>query len=93
MAWIRTISWTSKLSYADCMKYFTKEVVPALEASPATSMQMVQLGPNSGVFIQHFENKRALNQHEKLMGDARKAAGKAMKMRMTVHDGEVKWSR
>ncbi len=93
MAWVRTISWTSKLSFAECMKHFKKEVVPALKDSPATSLQMVQVGPNSGLFIQQFENKSALNKHEKLMAGIRKSAGKAMKMRMTVHDGQVRWSR
>ncbi len=93
MAWIRTISWSSKLSYADCMKHFRKEVVPEMEGSPATSMQMTQTGPNSGMMIQHFENKRALNEHEKMMVGGRKAAAKEMKMRMTVTDGEVRWSR
>ncbi len=92
MAWIRTISWSSKLSFAECMKHFRKEVAPALKDSPATSLQMVQVGPNSGLFIQQFENKRALNEHEKLMAGIRKSAGKAMKMRMTVHDGQVRWS-
>ncbi len=53
---------------------------------------MVQIGPNSGLFIQQFENKRALNEHEKLMAGIRESAGKAMKMRMTVHDGQVRWS-
>ena len=93
MAWIRTISWSSKLSYADCMKHFRKELVPGMEGSPATSMQMTQTGPNSGMMIQHFENKRALNEHEKMMVGGRKAAAKAMKMQMTVTDGEVRWSR
>ncbi len=93
MAWIRTISWTSKLSYAECMKHFRKELVPVLAESPATAMQMTQIGPNAGMLIQHFENKRALNQHDKAMADSRKQAAKDLKMRMTVHDGEVKWSR
>ena len=93
MAWIRTISWSSKLSYSDCMKHFRKEQAPMLAESPATSMQMIQTGPNSGMMIQHFENKRALNEHEKTMAEGRKAAAKAMKMRMTVTDGEVRWSR
>ena len=75
------------------MKHFKKDVVPALQDSPATSLQMVQVGPNSGMFIQQFENKRALNEHEKLMAGIRKDAGRAMKMRMTVHDGPVRWSR
>lgn len=45
MAWIRMISWTSKLSYADCMKHFRKELVLKLAESPATAMQMTQIGP------------------------------------------------
>ncbi len=45
------------------------------------------------MLIQHFENKRTLNQHDKAMGDVRKQVAKDLKMRMTVHDGEVKWSR
>ncbi len=93
MAWVRTLAWTSKLPHADCMKHFKKEVAPALADSPATSMQQVQTGPNSGLFILQFENKRALNQHEKLVGGMRKTVGKDLKMKMTVHDGPVKWSR
>ncbi len=93
MAWVRTISWSSKLTYAECMKHFKKEVVPALKDSPATSMQMVQTGPSSGLFIQQFENKRALNEHEKMMAELRKSGARAMKMRMTINDGQVRWSQ
>ncbi len=93
MAWVRTISWSSKLTYAECMKHFKKEVVPALKESPATSMQMIQVGPNSGLFIQQFENKRALNEHEKMMAGVRKSGARAMKMQMKVKDGQVRWSK
>jgi hypothetical protein len=64
-----------------------------LKDSPVTSLQMVQVGPNSGLFIQQFENKSALNQHEKLMAGIRKSGARAMKMRMTIHDGQVRWSQ
>ena len=55
MAWVRTVVWTSKLSHAECMKHFKKEVVPIFKDSPATSMTQVQTGPNSGIFILEFE--------------------------------------
>jgi len=92
MAWVRTIVWSSKLPFADCLKHFKSATAPVLKDSPATAMQYAQTGPNSGLFIAQFDNKRDLNKHEKLLVDARKSAGRQMKIRMTVHDGAVKWS-
>ncbi len=94
MAWVRTVIWTStKLSHAEWMKHFKKDVVPTFKDSPATSIKQVQTGPNSGLMILEFENKRALNEHEKLVGAMRETAGKDLKMKMTLHDGQVRWSR
>ena len=93
MAWVRTLAWTSKLPYDECLKLFKKNVVPALKVSPATSMQQVQTGPHSGLFILQFADKRALNQHEKLTGALRDVARKDLQMTMTLHDGPVRWSR
>ena len=93
MAWVRTISFTSKLPFAECLKHFKSNGLPAMKESPATSMQWVQTAPNSGLFILQFENKRALNQHEKMTAGAREKARKALKARMTIYDGQVKWSR
>ena len=93
MAWVRTISWSSKLTFGECLKHFKSKGLPVMKDSPATAMQWVQTGPNTGLFILQFENKRALNQHDKLTAGARENARKALKMRMTVHDGQVRWSR
>ena len=93
MAWIRTVTWTSKLSYAECMKRFKKVVVPAYKDSPATSIKQIQTGPNSGLMILEFDGKRALNDHEKMIADKRAAIGKELKLKMKVVDGPVTWSR
>ena len=93
MSWVRTATWTSKLSYAECMKHIRKVVGPALTDSPATSIKQIQTGPNSGLMILEFEGKRALNEHEKKFADTRTAVGKELKMQIKVVDGPVTWSR
>ena len=93
MSWVRTVTWTSKLSYAECMKHFRKVLTPALKDSPATSIKQIQTGPNSGLMILEFEGKRALNEHEKKLADTRKTVGKELKMKIKVVDGPVTWSR
>ena len=93
MSWVRTITWTSKLSYAECMKHFRKVLVPALKDSPATSIKQIQTGPNSGQMILEFEGKRALNAHEKMIADTRKAVVKELKMKVKAVNGPVTWSR
>jgi len=93
MSWVRTVTWTSKLSYAECMKHIRKVVGPALKDSPATSIKQIQTGPNSGLMILEFEGKRALNEHEKKLADTRTTVGKALKMKVKVVDGPVTWSR
>ncbi len=93
MSWVRTVTWTSKLSYAECKKHFKKVQTPVLKDSPATSIKQIQTGPNSGLMILEFEGKRALNQHEKFIADRRAAVGKELKLRITVVDGPVTWSR
>ncbi len=93
MSWVRTVTWTSKLSYAECMKHFRKVLAPALKDSPATSIKQIQTGPNSGLMILEFEGKRALNQHEKMIADTRAAFIKELKMKVKVVDGPVTWSR
>ncbi len=93
MSWVRTATWTSKLSYAECMKHFRKVLAPALKDSPATSIMQIQTGPNSGLMILEFEGKRALNQHEKMIADTRTAVSKELKLKVKVVDGPVTWSR
>ena len=93
MSWVRTVTWTSKLSYAECMKHFKKELVPAYKDSPATSIKQIQSGPNSGLMILEFEGKQALNQHEKMIADTRTAVSKELKLKVKVVDGPVTWSR
>ncbi len=93
MAWVRTVTWTSKLSYAECMKHFKKVLPLAFKDSPATSVKQIQTGPNSGLMIWEFDGKRALNQHEKMIADKRTAVGKELKLKMKVVDGPVTWSR
>ncbi len=93
MSWVRTVTWTSKLSYAECMKHIRKVVGPALKDSPATSIKQIQTGPNSGLMILEFEGKRALNEHEKKLADTRTAVGKELKMKIKVVDGPVTWRR
>jgi len=93
MSWVRTVTWTSKLSYVECMKHFKKELAPAYKDSPATSIKQIQSGPNSGIMILEFEGKRALNQHEKMIADTRTAVSKELKMKVKVVDGPVTWSR
>ncbi len=93
MSWVRTVTWTSKLSYAECMKHIRKVVGPALKDSPATSIKQIQTGPNSGLMILEFEGKRALNEHEKELADTRTTVGKELKMKIKVVDGPVTWSR
>jgi len=93
MAWIRTVTWTSKLSYVECMKHFKKVQAPVLKDSPATSIKQIQTGPNSGIMILEFEGKRALNEHEKMIANTRTAFIKELKMKVKVVDGPVKWSR
>ena len=93
MSWVRTVTWTSKLSYAECMKHIKKVVGPALKDSPATSIKQIQTGPNSGLMILEFEGKRALNEHEKKLADTRTTVGKELKMKIKVVDGPVTWSQ
>ena len=93
MSWVRTVTWTSKLSYAECMKHIRKVVGPALKDSPATSVKQIQTGPNSGLMILEFEGKRALNEHEKKLADTRTTVGKELKMKIKVVDGPVTWRR
>ena len=93
MSWVRTVTWTSKLSYAECMKHFKKELVPVYKNSPATSIKQIQSGPNSGLMILEFEGKRALNEHEKKLADTRTTVGKELKMKIKVVDGPVTWRR
>ena len=93
MSWVRTVTWTSKLSYAECMKHFKKELAPAYKDSPATSIKQIQSGPNSGIMILEFEGKRALNEHEKKLSSIRTAIGKELKMKIKVVDGPVTWSQ
>ena len=93
MSWVRTVTWTSKLSYAECMKHIRKVVGPALKDSPATSTKQIQTGPNSGLMILEFEGKRALNEHEKKLADTRTTVGKELKMKIKVVDGLVTWSQ
>ncbi len=93
MSWVRTVTWTSKLSYAECMKHFRKVVAPALKDSPATSIKQIQTGPNSGLMIFEFEGKRALNQHVKMLADTRKNVVKELKLKVKMVDGPVTWSR
>ncbi len=93
MSWVRTVTWTSKLSYAECMKHIRKVVGPALKDSPATSIKQIQTGPNSGLMILEFEGKRALNEHEKKLADTRTTVGKELKMKIKVVDGPVTWRR
>ncbi len=81
MSWVRTVTWTSKLSYVECMKHFRKVLAPALKDSPATSIKQIQTGPNSGLMILEFEGKRALNEHEKMIADTRTAFIKELKMK------------
>ena len=93
MSWVRTVIWTSKLSYAECMKHFRKVLAPALKDSPATSIKQIQTGPNSGLMILEFEGKRALNQHEKMIADTRKTVSKELKLKVKMIDGPVTWGR
>ncbi len=93
MSWVRTATWTSKLSYAECMKRFKKVLAPAYKDSSAISIKQIQSGPNSGIMILEFEGKRALNQHEKMIADTRAAFIKELKMKVKVVDGPVTWSR
>ncbi len=93
MSWVRTVTWTSKLSYAECMKHFKKVLVPIYKDSPATSIKQIQTGANSGLMILEFEGKRALNQHEKMIADTRKNVGKELKLKVKMVDGPVTWSR
>ncbi len=93
MSWVRTATWTSKLSYAECMKHFKKVLAPTFKDSPASSIKLIQTGPNSGIMILEFEGKRALDQHEKFIADTRTAISKELKLRVKVVDGPVKWSR
>ncbi len=93
MTWVRTATWTSKLSFAECMKHFKKVLAPTFKESPATSIKLIQTGPNSGLMILEFEGKRALNQHEKFIADTRAAVGKELKLKVKMIDGPVTWSR
>ena len=93
MSWVLTVTWTSKLSYAECMKHFRKVLVPAFKDSPATSIKQIQTGPNSGLMILEFEGKLALNKHEKMIAGTRTAVGKELKLKVQVVDGPVTWSR
>ncbi len=93
MSWVRTVTWTSKLSYAECMKHFRKVLVPAFKDSPATSIKQIQTGPNSGLMILEFEGKLALNQHEKMIADTRKTVSKELKLKVKIIDGPVTWRR
>ena len=93
MSWVRTATWTSKLSYAECMKHFKKVLVPVYKDSPATSIKQIQTGTNSGLIILEFEGKRALNQHEKMIADTRTAVSKELKAKVKVVDGPVTWRR
>ncbi len=93
MSWVRTVTWTSKLPYAECMKRFKKVLVPVYKDSPATSIKQIQTGPNSGLLILEFEGKLALNQHEKMIADTRTALSKELKLKVKVVDGPVKWSQ
>ena len=93
MSWVRTVTWTSKLSYVECMKHFKEVQAPVLKDSPATSIKQIQTGPNSGLMILEFEGKRALNQHEKFIADTRTALSKELKLKVKVVDGPVTWSR
>lgn len=93
MSWVRTVTWTSKLSYSECMKHIRKVVGRALKESPATSVKQIQTGPNSGLMILEFDGKRALNAHEKILAETRKAVGKELKMKVKVVDGPVTWRR
>ena len=90
MSSVRTVTWTSKLSYAECMKHIKKVVGPALKDSPATSVKQIQTGPNPGLMILEFEGKRALNEHEKMIADTRKIVGKELKMKVKVIDGPAR---
>ena len=93
MSWVRTVTWTSKLSYVECMKHFKKVQAPVLKDSPATSIKQIQTGPNSGLMIFEFEGKRALNQHVKMLADTRTAVRKELKLKVKVFEGPVTWSR
>ena len=93
MAWIRTVTWTSKLPYAECMKRFKKVLVPVYKDSLATSIKQIQIGPNSGLMILEFDGKLALNQHEKLIADTRTTFIKELKMKVKMIEGPVTWSR
>ncbi len=93
MSWVRTVTWTSKLSYAECMKHFRKVLVPVYKDSPATSIKQIQTGPNSGLMILEFEGKLALNQHEKMIAETRKTVGKELKLKVKMIDGPVTRSR
>ena len=93
MSWVRTVTWTSKLSYAECMKHFRKVLVPVFKDSPASSIKQIQTGPNSGMMILEFGGKRALNQHEKMIAGTRATVGKELKLKVKVVDGPVTWSR
>jgi len=92
MAWVRVVAWTSKLSHADCLKHFKKEIGVGLSAGPVSSMMLVQTGPNSGLFILQFASKRDLNGHDKALSHFRDGTAD-LQMVMTVHDGPVTWSR
>ncbi len=93
MSWVRTVTWNSKLSYAECMKHFRKVLAPALKDSPATSVKQIQTGPNSGLMILEFEGKLALNKHVKMIADTRTAVVKELKLKVKVVEGLVTWSR
>jgi hypothetical protein len=93
MSWVRTVTWTSKLPFAECMKRFKKILVPVYKDSLATSIKQIQTGPNSGLMILEFDGKRALNEHEKMIANTRTAFIKELKMKVKVVDGPVKWSR
>ncbi len=93
MSWVRTVTWTSKLSYAECMKHFKKVLVPIYKDSPATSIKQIQTGPNSGLMILELEGNRAMNQHEKMIADTRKAVSKELKLKVKMIEGSVTWSR
>lgn len=89
--WIRTISWTSKHSFAEVMRHYKKHTVPAFEESPVKSVKVIQTGPNSALHVLEFDDKRALNRHEKLLARFRARAGDDMELSMTVVDGPVRY--
>ena len=93
MSWVRTVTWTSKLPFAECMKRFKKVLVPVYKDSLATSIKQIQTGPNSGLMILEFEGKLALNKHVKLIADTRTAVVKELKLKVKVVEGPVTWSR